>query len=285
MEPQPHSAEYISDTRFGWWNDDFVRLLVARAAGGRKVERLADFGVGEGHWSLTLARALPDLEHVAGIDREPEWCKRSAGKYARLQTALRYEPILADVAATPLPSGSFDLATAQTLLMHSTAPERIVQEMARVVRPGGTVLCVEPINIANHAMLTQLEPYCSPVERAEIFRIWLVYYKHIKHILGDYDIGGRLPDLLAGAGLVNIRTYMNDKVEVSAAADFNLDHLAEEIGNPRVSDGLRAAGIGPGDFSLMHEIIGRVGNAMPPPFASALSASPIIICMGDRPAL
>jgi hypothetical protein len=43
-----HSAEYLDDDRFEWWNPDFLELLAQRWCLA-EAQSLADIGVGLGH--------------------------------------------------------------------------------------------------------------------------------------------------------------------------------------------------------------------------------------------
>jgi len=54
--------------------------------------------------------------------------------------AGRIEWLVGDAQELSLPDGFFDLVLAHTLVSHVPEPKRIVQQAARVVRPGGTVV-------------------------------------------------------------------------------------------------------------------------------------------------
>jgi ubiquinone/menaquinone biosynthesis C-methylase UbiE len=66
----------------------------------------------------------------------------------RLGRALIYiqnvEIIEADARYTGLPDASFDLVHARTLLVNNSDPGSVLTEMARLVRPGGWVMGMEP---------------------------------------------------------------------------------------------------------------------------------------------
>jgi SAM-dependent methyltransferase len=54
--------------------------------------------------------------------------------------AGRIEWLVGDAQELSLPDGSFDLVLAHTLVSHVPEPKRVVQQTARVVRPGGMVV-------------------------------------------------------------------------------------------------------------------------------------------------
>jgi SAM-dependent methyltransferase len=283
MSATPHSAEYIDDDRFDWWSPDFLRLSVTRAVGDRVVTSLADFGVGEGHWSLGLAAALPDLTEVAGVDRESEWLRRSAEKYAALAPRIAYRAVEADASATPLPDDAFDLVTAQTLLMHSLAPEAILAEMRRVAKPGGVILCVEPVNHMNWAQTLELTHFCAPEERARIIGIWLRFVEVLKSRSGDQDIGLRLPTLFERAGLQNIRAWSNDRVRLTPIEEFDMDFIEEELSRARVAEALIEAGVGEEDLAFLRRVAQRAREQRPRELDYVLRAPINIVCAGAVP--
>jgi len=245
------------------------------------VTSLCDFGVGEGHWSLGLANAFRTLKEVTGVDREPEWCQRSTKKYAELAPHVLYRAVEADAHATSLPSASFDVVTAQTLLMHSLSPDVIVAEMRRVAKPGGIVICVEPVNHLGWVQTLELTHYASPSERALFCSIWLRFLASIKTHRGDQDIGLRLPTLLSRAGLKNVRAWSNDRVTIEPVGEFSLEFMEHELSRGKTRAELIGAGISEDELGFVGAIISRVRDEKPPELDYVLSAPITIICVGS----
>jgi SAM-dependent methyltransferase len=150
-ETLPHSAIYFGDARDHWWNDDFLDLIAERIDLARH-RRVLDVGCGYGHWTrLWLSRLSPEAE-VTGVDREA----RSLAE-ARARTdafaAAKGLPVKttwqeASVESLPFPDGCFDLVTAQTVLLHVRDVGVAIDEMTRVLAPGGLLLLAEPDNLA-----------------------------------------------------------------------------------------------------------------------------------------
>jgi hypothetical protein len=91
-------------------------------------------------------------------------------------------------------AGGFDVAYARFLLSHAMAPGEIVNQMADLVRPGGTVI-VEDIDWRG--------AHCEPP--SEVYQRYADLYRSIIHCKGaDAEIGPRLPGLLDAAGLMNV---------------------------------------------------------------------------------
>ncbi len=281
MSDALHSEEYIVDDRFEWWNRDFLQLLKVRVAGDKTVTRMCDFGVGAGHWSLGLVGVFETLKEVTGIDRELEWCERSTKKYAELAPHIAYRAVNADATATSLPSGIFDVVTAQTLLMHSLTPEEIIAEMRRVAKPGGVIICVEPVNHLNWAQTLELTHQWSAKERAMFYSVWIRFLDYLKVQRGDQDIGLRLPTLFKRAGLQNIRVWSNDRVEIKPVNEFNLDFIEEELSRDRTMSELIGSGIIPEELEFVRTMISRAREEKPTGLDYVVRAPINVICVGS----
>lgn len=105
------------------------------------------------------------------------------------------EVLHADARRTGLPEQSFDLATARLVLVNVPEPEVLVQEMVRLVRPGGMVALHEPDSTTQR---------CDPPLPAHT-RLLEVLNTYAEMNGIDRTIGPRVPRLLREAGLVDIR--------------------------------------------------------------------------------
>src|SRR5271154_3459745 len=100
-----------------------------------------------------------------------------------------------NAAETGLPRESFDLATARLVLVNIPEPEKIVAEMAALVRPGGVVALHEADWIAH---------VCDPPLPAwDRLRQVLDNYAESKGM--DLYVGRRIARLLRNAGLVEVQ--------------------------------------------------------------------------------
>ncbi|MCD6406180.1 MAG: class I SAM-dependent methyltransferase [Planctomycetes bacterium] len=106
--------------------------------------RLLEVGCGTGHWSEFFARRGFD---VTGIDISPEMISVADGKGI---SAARF--YVSDAVALEFDDGSFDAAVAVTVLGFVEDPQRVLAEMARVVRPGGEIV-IGALNLVSPATL------------------------------------------------------------------------------------------------------------------------------------
>jgi demethylmenaquinone methyltransferase / 2-methoxy-6-polyprenyl-1,4-benzoquinol methylase len=128
------------------WKRDVVRLADAAArARGTDIPVIADLACGTGD----LATALGRRERlVLGFDVSVEMLDRAA---ARGRSANRPQPALvaADVIALPLRDASLDVVTIGYGLRNASRLDATLDEVRRVLRPGGHVIALDffkPVN-------------------------------------------------------------------------------------------------------------------------------------------
>lgn len=122
------------DQTFGKIVEAGVQQTVARA--NQFKGRLLEVGVGTG---LALPHYAPHLS-VTGIDVSADMLAKARQRVG--EEGLSNIESLAEMDATALTfeDASFDVATAMYVITVVPDPARVMHEMARVVKPGGTVL-------------------------------------------------------------------------------------------------------------------------------------------------
>ena len=109
--------------------------------------RLLDLGCGEGRHAFEAYRRGA---RVVAVDRgaaEVETTERWLGAIARAGEApagAAYEVVRGDLLALPFPDASVDRVIASEVLEHIADDEAAMAEIARVLRPGGTVAVTVP---------------------------------------------------------------------------------------------------------------------------------------------
>ena len=202
---------YFGKQRDYWWNQDFLHLMEKRW-NLKNVQSVLDVGCGIGHWGQLLGLILPQTAQVIGIDREGAWIKEAQRRAIQHNLADRYSYQQADAHVIPFPDDTFDMVTCQTLLIHVTNLNQVLQEMIRVLKPGGIMAVVEPNNIGRSLTLSTLDMDTPIDEILDVARFWFMCERG-KHALneGYISLGDQLPGYLADLGLQNIQVYISDK--------------------------------------------------------------------------
>ncbi len=123
------------------FGDDLLRARATAALVPPRL-RVADIGTGTGVLALELAALGLD---VVGLDQSRGMLEAAREKVkaagATLPGIVVFEE--GDAHALPLEDASVDAAFAHMVLHSLQEPERAIEEMARVVRPGGQVILVD----------------------------------------------------------------------------------------------------------------------------------------------
>jgi ubiquinone/menaquinone biosynthesis C-methylase UbiE len=102
---------------------------------------LLDCGCGPGTLTVGFAKKLAP-GRVVGIDREPAQFE-SAINYAAEHNLVNLHFETGDVYALPFDDASFDIAFCSAVLGSVGKPVQVVQEMVRVLKPGGVIAIKE----------------------------------------------------------------------------------------------------------------------------------------------
>ena len=143
--------------------DRRFRERIVQLAGLGPGDSVLDVGCGTGTLAIAAkARAVAGGD-VCGVDPSPEMVTRARRKAVKAGVHVRFERATAE--ALPCLDGTFDLVLSTLMLHHLTDESRqqAVQEIARVLKPGGRFLAVDiggatnakrhgfPLRLLNHA--------------------------------------------------------------------------------------------------------------------------------------
>jgi demethylmenaquinone methyltransferase / 2-methoxy-6-polyprenyl-1,4-benzoquinol methylase len=116
------------------------RFLVSRLEVGPDAHVL-DVATGTGAVALELVRRYGCS--VVGIDRSPEMLAVARRRIAADELGANIELLEGRAETLPFADASFDALTVTYLLRYVDDPAATIRELARVVRPGGTVASLE----------------------------------------------------------------------------------------------------------------------------------------------
>jgi ubiquinone/menaquinone biosynthesis C-methylase UbiE len=140
--------------QFAAFQDARAEALAARVRGlvqARGDERALDVGTGAGALALALA---PLVREVVGIDLATELLAEG-----RKRAPANVELIEGDATALPFEAASFDLVGTIRTLHHVARPELVLAEIARVARPGATVLVMDQLAPVDPLVALELDRF------------------------------------------------------------------------------------------------------------------------------
>jgi SAM-dependent methyltransferase len=135
-----------------------------------------DLGCGEGRHAFEAYRRGA---RVVAVDRgvsEVETTKRWLGAIAEAgeaPTGARYEVVRGDLLALPFPDASVDRVIASEVLEHIPDDGAALSELARVLRPGGTLAVTVPAWLAETVCWKLSDEYHAPAAPGGHMRIYV----------------------------------------------------------------------------------------------------------------
>ena len=157
--------------------------------------RCLDLGCGPGGIMELMSARVGAGGRVIGLDRDGVFLDHARRRAAEAG-AGNIELVAGDVYASGLPAGSFDLVHSRFVASTAGQPERLLAEMIRLARPGGTVALQEPD-------ITDLS--CTPVHPA-FERLKRALDEVFQRVGANVHLGRDLDRLLRGAGLGGVQT-------------------------------------------------------------------------------
>jgi len=119
--------------------DEAALKLVVEFSGAGPDDTVLDVACGPGLIVVAFARVV---KHATGIDLTPAMLDR-ARAYAREQGVTNITWQQGDVLPLPYPDGSFSIVSSRFAFHHFLDPLAVLKQMARVCKPGGTIIVVD----------------------------------------------------------------------------------------------------------------------------------------------
>ncbi|MCD6290171.1 MAG: methyltransferase domain-containing protein [Anaerolineae bacterium] len=129
--------------------------ISAQLSRERKQRAYQQMGIGPGSWvldvgcgvgvdTIPLAQIVGPMGKVVGIDIDESSIAEARRRAEEVGVSEWTEHRVADAADMPFEDNTFDACHSERLFMHLTNPDEILDEMIRVVKPGGRIAVIDP---------------------------------------------------------------------------------------------------------------------------------------------
>lgn len=139
--------EALIDPRKHLWSESQIESI-SKWAGFEEKSSVLDVGCGLGYLGWTYAPYFPKGSYT-GIDVSENLVKEAMENSGIWKEKIDTRFAVGNCNKLDFDNNTFDIVMCQTLLMHLKEPQKAVNEMVRVLKKGGTLLCFEPDNISS----------------------------------------------------------------------------------------------------------------------------------------
>jgi ubiquinone/menaquinone biosynthesis C-methylase UbiE len=188
------TSSTLKHLREHWWNDAFASFLedTLRPRPGKSI---LDVGCGSGTAEVSLARLRLSQMRLVGVDLLVDRVRAATAATRGINARVLYA--VADACHLPFADASFDSTFCVAVLQHIRDIGRALGELARVTRPGGRVLVVEPDNAARYWYSSVL----SGMQADELGRRFFAGLAAARGDASDSAVGPLVPSLFAALGV------------------------------------------------------------------------------------
>lgn len=155
-------ADRWDDMRRQFFGEGVRRAAVAAAQAGPGMI-VADVGTGTG---FLAELALDAGARVIGVDISKGMLAQATSRF----TGRDFEARSGDTAALPLANGEADAVLGNMVLHHAEDPAAAIREMARVLKPGGTLVITDADTHTHEWLRTEQQDRWLGFARADIAR-------------------------------------------------------------------------------------------------------------------
>lgn len=202
----------IIEQRKNLWKEDTLKMIADWLPLKPEMIML-DVGCGLGYNGFTYWKYFGKNGVYLGVDISEDLIKEAKTLAKEWALGGKAEFKLGSVYKLPFKDNSADITICQTLLMHLKEPKKSLQEMKRVTKHGGLIVCVEPDNLSNSMRIGYSSlPELTTEQKILLHRVhFIVYEGHKKLGFGDYAIANKIPKMMSDLDLYEIDIICNDK--------------------------------------------------------------------------
>jgi demethylmenaquinone methyltransferase/2-methoxy-6-polyprenyl-1,4-benzoquinol methylase len=198
----------VLNTLLSFSRDKYWRRYAVSKAGLNSGEKILDLATGTGKLALELADKVGEQGDVIGIDFCPEMLHKAKdnSRKARYQNVVL---IQANANALPFQDCTFDCVAAGFVLRNVADIESTLQEVTRVLRPTGKLVCLEfsqPRNTIFRGLFRLYIFGVIPFLGALLSRSWHAY-SYLPRSIVEFPSPVELREAMEKIGLRNIEIY------------------------------------------------------------------------------
>lgn len=184
----------LKHLRERWWDDAFT-AFVKETLQPRPGRRILDVGCGTGTAEVKLSRLRLTQVDLVAVDLIVDRVIAAHANARAHNIDARFAA--ADACRLPFAGATFDSVFCVAVLQHIGDVNAAVAEMARVTRPGGRVVAVEPDNSARYFFSSEPDGRRAHESASRFFSAMA----EARGDLSDPAVGPQLPTLFAQNGI------------------------------------------------------------------------------------
>jgi SAM-dependent methyltransferase len=195
------SSATLKHLRERWWDDAFTSF-VKDTLQPRAGRRILDVGCGIGTAEVHLSRLRLTQVELVAVDLVTDRVREALAAARSHNIAADFAA--ADACALPFANASFDSVFTVAVLQHIGDVARAVRELARVTRPTGRIVAVEPDNAGRYF-------YSSSESGMRAYQLAGQFFSSIaraRRDLTDPAVGPKLPTLFATNGIEPLSVHL-----------------------------------------------------------------------------
>ena len=223
----------LKHLREHWWDEAFTAFL-QETLQPKAGKRILDVGCGTGTAEIQLSRLRLSQVQLVGVDLLPD--RAIAARAAAVGHNMRARFAAADALALPFPDATFDSTFCVAVLQHISDVPRAISEMARVTRPGGRIVAVEPDNAARFFHSSIDEGARAHDAASRLF----ASLASARGDVSDLAVGPHLPTLFAQHGIepLTVQLFPVSRAQLGVPPDalWEARHAAVQQAIDRAAD-------------------------------------------------
>lgn len=201
------------------WRKRVAKLAIASAPDGHP--DVLDMATGTGDLAFAIARA--GANKVVGLDFSTEMIEEAKRKAAGRPGNVEF--LVGDAMNPPLPEGTFDACTVSFGLRNMPDYDEAIRSMTRMLRPGGTFICLE--------MTPYHRPFLGP--------LFQFYFKRVMPLVGGLLSGSKSAYSYLPESVDNFPTANDLADRMRAAGLDEVTYALLGFGTVAIHSGKRAA--------------------------------------------